>query len=63
MKCSSCGGFYNEQCPHWPKCQPDDTPIQYEYVPTGSELSFRIALLTFLGMIAGALGAIYLRMP
>lgn len=22
-QCSACGGFYNGNCPHWPKCVPD----------------------------------------
>jgi hypothetical protein len=20
--CGTCGGFYNDQCPHWPRCSP-----------------------------------------
>lgn len=22
MRCSYCGGFYNERCDHWPQCSP-----------------------------------------
>lgn len=25
-KCSTCGGFYNSSCGHWPACSPTDDP-------------------------------------
>lgn len=26
--CGRCGGFYNEQCPHWPPCSPAESPYR-----------------------------------
>lgn len=28
--CGLCGGFYNQQCPRWPSCQPAPDPA-WEY--------------------------------
>lgn len=60
MKCSTCGGFYNQQCGHWPKCHPaDPEPVPLDPLEAG----FRLALCFILGAIFVALTLIYWRLP